>query len=394
MGRHGVGYVRHVMAKLRVLELNIKQVADELGVSERRVRQLYREYLEACAKRQESEWTPGKSGGYQGRIVPDAVAVLWRKMLGAKPPAPYAFAASESLRLHQFRVDRATVRRWAFQSGYAHAGPPKKPQHAAVRRWQCADVGALWQLDASPHRWLGETEDPCSLLDMVDDCSRVVVGARLYPHECLMAYMDFLPRAFEEYGLPLALYVDYHSFFFTKIPDNVTYLGDALRRYGITLKYAPTPQAKGKVERHHQFWQNRLPSYFSAEGIRQIELANPHLDPLRHHHNIKEIHRELEMTPEAAWLRAKKEKRYVLRPFHADPWWKYVWSVRQRVRVGLDGTVSVGSVKLNLGPYVRNRVFKCDLPDGSTTFLANEPGSGGAPIVLLQYKGTKPAWTL
>jgi len=65
------------------------------------------------------------------------------------------------------------------------------------------------------------------LLDMLDDCSRVIVGARLYPRECLLAYMDFLPRAFEEYGFPLALYVDYHSFFFSKLPDNLTYLAEA-----------------------------------------------------------------------------------------------------------------------------------------------------------------------
>ena len=43
MSRHGAGYIRHMMAKLRILELSIKQVADELEVSERRVRQLYRE---------------------------------------------------------------------------------------------------------------------------------------------------------------------------------------------------------------------------------------------------------------------------------------------------------------------------------------------------------------
>jgi hypothetical protein len=210
----------------------------------------------------------------------------------------------------------------------------------------------------------------------------------------MMAYMDFLPWAFEEYGLPLALYVDFHSFFFTKIPDNLTYVGEALRWYGISLKYAPTPQAKGKIERQHLFWQKRLPSYFSAEDIRQIDLANPHLDSLRHHHNAQEIHSELEMTPQTAWGKAKKEKRYVLRPFRSDPWWKYVWSVRQRVRVALDGSVSAGSVKLNLGQRVNRWVLRCDQPDGSMSFLANEPGSGGPPIVLLHYKGTQPLWTL
>jgi transposase InsO family protein len=392
MGRHGAGHVRHLMGKLRTLELSTRQVAEDLGLTERRIRQLYREYLEFYAQGKEPEWVPGQSGGYRGRVVPEPVEALWRKMLGAKPPAPYAFVASEALRLHQFHVDRATVRRWAFKAGCAHVGPRKKPR-AAVRRWQCADVGALWQLDATPHRWFGDTGEPHPLLDMVDDCSRVVVGAKLYPHECLLAYMDFLPRAFQEYGFPLALYVDFHSFFFTNVPDNLTYLGDALRRYDISLKYAPTPQAKGKVERLHQFWQNRLPSYFAAEGIQQIELANPHLDPLRHHHNTQELHRELGMIPHEAWRKARRESRYVLRPFQPDPWWKYVWSVRQRVRVGLDGTVCAGTVRLKIGHRFNSFVVRCDHPDGSMTFLANEPGSGGKPIVLLKFQGNRPLWT-
>lgn len=381
------------MGKLRGRDLSVCQVAHELGVTERRIRQLYRAYLQSCAQGKGSAWVPGSSGGYHGRVIPESVALLWRKMLGAKPPAPYAFAASEALRLHQFGVDRATMRRWALATGCAH-GPPPDRSRASVRRWQCADVGALWQLDATPHRWFGHDGDLLPLLDMVDDCSRVIVGARLYPRECLLAYMDFLPRAFEEYGLPLALYVDFHSFFFSKIPDNLTYLGEALRRYDISLKYAPTPQAKGKIERLHQFWQNRLPSYFSAEGLDQIESANPHLDPLRHHHNTQEQHRELSMTPEAAWRKAKQEKRHVLRPFRTDPWWPYVWSVRQRVRVGSDGTVNAGSVRLKIGQRVNAWVLRCDHPDGAMSFLANEPGSGGKPILLLKYQGTKPLWTI
>ena len=46
----------------------------------------------------------------------------------------------------------------------------------------------------------------------------------------------------EQCGIPLALYVDYHSFFFTHVPDHMTYLGWALHFYDISLKYAPTPQ--------------------------------------------------------------------------------------------------------------------------------------------------------
>jgi hypothetical protein len=394
MARHGGGYVRYLMGKLRAGELSRVEVAQQLGVTPQRVGQLWHEYLASCVQGLESEWTPGKSGGQNTSQIPDTIVSLWRKMLGVKPPAPYAFCASEALRLHEYEVDRATVRRWALEHGCAHAGSARRKSTGPIRRWQCAEVGALWQLDATPHHWFGEEDQLYPLLDMVDDCSRVIVGARLYPHECLLAYMDFLPRAFEEYGVPLALYVDHHSFFFSKIPDNLTYLGECLRRYDVSLKPAPTPQAKGKIERQHQFWQNRLPSFFAANGIGQIEQANPPLDELRLHHNAEELHREIQMTPDTAWRKAKRAGRYLLRPCRKDPWWKYVWSVRQRVRVGLDGTVSLESNKIKIGGRFNSWVLRCDHPDGTVSFLANEPGSGGKPLVLLTVKRNSPIWTI
>ncbi|KAB2641499.1 MAG: transposase family protein [Verrucomicrobia bacterium] len=81
-----------------------------------------------------------------------------------------------------------------------------------MRRWQCSKIGALWQLDATPHRWWPDGP-MLPLLNMLDDCSRRRVGAQIYPSESLLAYLDFLPRAFLLHGLPLRLYVDCHSFF-------------------------------------------------------------------------------------------------------------------------------------------------------------------------------------
>jgi hypothetical protein len=391
--RHGAPYVRHLLAGVRAGHLTTEQVARELGITARRVRDLYGAYLEACAAGGEATWEPGRSGGNHLKAVPEDVAQLWRRMLTVASPAPYAFVASEALRVFRFNVDRATVRRWAITQGCAHPTRRKEPL-AAVRRWQCADVGALWQLDVTPHAWFGTETGLLPLFDLVDDCSRVIAGARLYPRECLLAYLDFLSRAFREYGLPVALYVDYHSFFFTSIPDNLTYLAQALRHYDVSLKYAPTPQAKGKVERLHQFWQNRLPSYFLTHGIDQVEAANRDLDPLRLHHNTQEIHRELGRTPQQAWTEAKREHRYVLRPFREDPWWRYVWSLRSRVRVALDGTVPVGHLRQRVAARAGGWVLHCRHADGSISILANEPGTGGKPILLLRYEGSDPLWTV
>src|SRR5205807_2290660 len=88
--------------------------------------------------------------------------------------------------------------------------------------------------------------------------------------------------AFLEYGLPLEIYVDYHTLFFTHIPDALTQLGWALHFYGISFRYAPTPQAKGKIERGHHFWQERLPAYFASERVSEIEQANSHSVPTHH----------------------------------------------------------------------------------------------------------------
>lgn len=353
---------------------------------------MYADYLVSCGMGKEAEWTPGKSGGNRRSSITSEVESLLRKMLSSKPPAPYAFAASEASRLCHVPIDRATVRRWAINAGLAHVSSSKKKQVAAVRRWQRAEVGALWQLDASPHQWFPGDDTYYPLLDMIDDCSRVMVGSRLYPRECLLAYMDFLPRAFEAYGVPLVLYVDYHSFFFSHVPENRTYIGDALRRYDVHLEYAPTPEAKGKVERQHLFWQNRLPSFFAAHHIQSIKEATHHLEDLRLHHNAQEVHREIEMIPDHAWRRAKREGRCLLRPCRPDPWWRYIWSVRQRIKLPLDGTVSIDGLKFRLG--CRSKwALRCDHPDGMVTYLANEPGGSGKPIVLFQYQRKTPLWT-
>ena len=75
------------------------------------------------------------------------------------------------------------------------------------------------------------------------------------------------------HGLPLALSVDYHAFFYTHNPDAFTQLGAALHFCGIQLRSAPTPQAKGKIERRHDDWQKRLVPLLAADHI--VELTGP-----------------------------------------------------------------------------------------------------------------------
>jgi hypothetical protein len=370
-----------VLAGFRQRSLTAIEAAEQLGVTGSRFYTLSTDYLRAYAQEKADSWIPGTSGGDHTTVWPKAVTDLLKKRLAGSPPCPYSFAASEALRLHSFKLDRAQVRRWAIQNGLAHPAPPKRP-HAPVRRWQRSQIGELWQLDASPHRWF----PPCTLdfpmLNMLDDCSRVFVGSKIYGRELLLSYLDFLPAAFLTYGRPLQIYVDYHAIFFAQNPEALTQLGAALKFYDISFLYAPTPQAKGKIEREHQFWQGRLPPYFLSEHITEIEIANPHVDALRLHHNAHETHRELRMTPQGAWELALKEKRSVLRPAPRCPWWPYVWSLRTALKVGSDGRVPIGTQRLRVERSPGAKIVLCLHPTGHHSVLAAAPEINEKPVLL------------
>lgn len=370
-----------MLALFRAGQLKVKAAAQRIGLARSRFYEIYSSYLQACAHHQESRWTPGVSGGDHAPAWPAEVEALLHQRLSSKPPASYSFAASEVLRKCRYKVDRAQVRRWAIEHNLAHPKPNRRPR-APVRRWQRSHIGELWQLDATPHRWFPDCPEPFPMINMLDDCSRVFTGSKIYQQENLLAYFDLLPGAFIEYGLPLEIYVDFHSLFFTHVPKALTQLGQALHFYGITFRYAPTPQAKGKIERVHFFWQERLPAYFASEHISDLDHANPHVQALRLHRNQHEIHRELKMKPQQAWNLALKEKRSVLRPVPKCPWWPFVWSQRTHVKVGPDGRLPIGSQSLRVDAPPGSKLVLCYHPSGHYSALAAAPSHKTKPIVL------------
>lgn len=382
--RMAAPFVRHVLEHYRQGLLSATDAAKELEVSRSRVYQLYSDYLRSAAQQKADEWAPGLSGGDHSPSWPTEVTNLLRKLLSSKPPSSYNAAASELLRRCKFKTDRASIRRWAVEN---HLAPDTRYKKAPkpVRRWQAQDWGSLWQYDASPHHWLTLQPEKDTLLNLLDDATRYNVGARLYHCETLLAHLDFLGRTFRAVGLPLALYVDYHSFFFTHTPDAFTQLGASLHFYGVALRYAPTPQAKGKIERRHLYYQGRLPALFAADNIMELEGANRLLDQLLPHANDNEIHRELGMTPQAAREQAMANNHSVLRPAPNCPWWPFVFSQRSRVRVGDDGKVPTGHLRSSIDAPPRSSVVRCLRPDGDIYYLRSGPDPKNLPVVLLHH---------
>ena len=171
------------------------------------------------------------------------------------------------------------------------------------------------------------------------------VGGKVYAHENLAAYIDFLKESFERFGLPLQIYVDQASFFKSQDGKHLTRLASRLKFYGVTLVFANSPESKGKIERRHQIWQDRLPAHFARIGVpADLDKANSEIWPLVVWNSEHDLNRETGMTGMEAWDKAVRDGRNKLRPKPAEPWWEYVWSVIEptvvgkgrRVRIGLD----------------------------------------------------------
>ena len=324
--RLGLAHVQDVLKQVCDRTISVEQACDSLGMAKTRLYELRGAYLKARAVGPVEDWRPGLSGGNHAMPWDERVVSFLR---AAIPKGyNYAFAASEVDRLYDIVLARSQVRHWAIREGICPAQkPPRLPAH--LRRWQRQAVGELWQMDATPDYWFGPDTPAYPLLDMLDDCSRLQTGCAIYRNENVPAYLHFFHNAFIEYGLPLQIYVDQAGIFTGKKEDSVTRIEQRLKFYDVSFIIANPPEAKGKVERIHQVWQDRLPPYFALNGLTtasDLEDINRHIHALRAHRNRRERHRELGMTPQDAWDQAVAQGRNKLRPVPKEPWWHYVWS--------------------------------------------------------------------
>jgi len=384
--RLGAAHVRDTLEQFVSGEINRFQAMESLRIGKSRLYELKTQYLAARAEGKGYIWVPPSSGGNHLPAWPDKAQTFLKKVLSPDGNAKrysYAFAASELGRNHDFFVDRSQVRHWALSHGIQPAVPkPRPPAH--VRRWQRMSIGELWQLDATPDYFLGRDRPVLQLLDMIDDCSRMQVGCRLYQHETVASYLDLFYRAFTRYGLPLEVYVD-KAAFFRDDNGNVTQLGKRLQFLDVSFILANSPQAKGKIERIHQVWQDRLPAFVARGGLTEgstLEDVNEHLACLVDYRNGFEIHREIQDTPLNAWERAVQEGRCKLRQPPQDGWWELLWAEWKGALIGPRGRLLVDDVLCTTECANGTRVWICRHLDGTVSLVLNKPVKGTAPKVV------------
>lgn len=186
---------------------------------------------------------------------------------------------------HNLVLDHETLRRWLITAGLWKV-KQNKPTHRAARERR-PRRGDLVQMDGSDHDWFEGRGPKVVLMVMIDDATNITF-ARFYPAEDTVAAFDIFERYVRLYGLPAALYPDRDSIYICTREANIdeqladigpeTQFARAMRELKVDLIPAYSPQAKGRVERRHGVFQDRLVKEMRLKKICTIEAANAYLD--------------------------------------------------------------------------------------------------------------------
>lgn len=147
-------------------------------------------------------------------------------------------------------------------------------------------IGELVQADGTPFDWFKDGH-MYSIHGFIDDATGQVLGAYMCEHECLLGYLEVLRQMLINYGIPQCLYPDKFSVFFPAKAQKLT-IEEQLQGktepttqfkriidvLGINMFPASTSQAKGRVERLWETFQDRLITEFKLAKVNTIEQAN------------------------------------------------------------------------------------------------------------------------
>lgn len=188
----------------------------------------------------------------------------------------------------------------------------------------------------------------------MNDATGAVLAARFFPFEGAAGYLWLLRQMVDQYGIPVSIYQDRHGSL--KRSDDYwtseeqlagrqepAQVGGALKALGIQPLFALSPQAKGRIERLFDTFQDRLAAELALAGAMTLSQANDLLPTF-----IKRCNRRFAVPPrlsEKAWRKVPKDLDL-----------NRLISFRYTATVGNDNTVRLGGLTLDIpaGPHGRS----------------------------------------
>ena len=255
--------------------LPIAQAAEIMGVSERHTKRL----LAAYRKHGAAARAHGNRGRKPHNAVPEtAAAVVVRLASNGYAGANHSHFTELLREPEGIDLSRPTVRRILVRAGIGSPRSRRSQQHR-FRRWRMPREGMLVQIDGSEHPWLEDRGPKLTLLIAVGDATGTVAQAVFRTTEDTRGYPVLLEGLVRQWGIPLAIYSDRHAAFKYNarkkpVPVETTQFARVMRELGIQQIFAPSPQAKGRVERMLETFQDRLVTELRLAKATTIQKAN------------------------------------------------------------------------------------------------------------------------
>lgn len=272
----------HVIHKILDKKLKQTEATDLLGLCIRQIRRI------VARVRQEGDAgiIHRARAKPSNRALPtrlkDKVITLYKQKY---PDFGPTFANEKLFEIDKIKISNQTLRNWLIAEGswqITHKG--RKYRKWRERRHH---FGEMVQVDGSHHAWFEERAPECVLMGHIDDATSKRF-ARFYNYEGTLSFMDSFKRYIKHYGMPQSVYIDRHSTYKSTAKPSIedelnnkeplTQVGKALEELGVTVIYAQSAPAKGRVERSFKTFQDRLVKELRLKNIKTIAEANKFLD--------------------------------------------------------------------------------------------------------------------
>ncbi len=256
-------------------QLPIAQAAEIMGVSERHTKRLLAGYRKDGA----AALAHGNRGRKPHNAVPETAAAAVVKLASNGYADANHTHLTELLREGEgIDLSRPTVRRILVRAGLGSPRSRRSQQHR-FRRRRMSQEGMLLQIDGSQHPWLEDRGPELTLLIAVDDATGAVAQAVFRTTEDTRGYLVLIERLIRQCGIPLALHSDRHAAFKYNarqkpVPVQTTQFARVMRDLGIQQIFALSPQAKGRVERMLETFQDRLVTELRLADASTIDQAS------------------------------------------------------------------------------------------------------------------------
>ena len=353
-----------VLSKVKAGKLTLRKGADFLGLSYRQMLRVQERYVSAGNAGLKHGLRDRGSNRKISAERRERVLKLYEGKYGDFGPT----LATEYLRKTDGEdVGIETLRRWLVEAGLWTPGR----KGSGHRKWRerKAHFGEMVQMDGSLHDWFEGRGGKASLMVMIDDATNWTY-AEFHDEETTVAAMKVFWGYVERYGLPRSVYVDRDTIYKTTRDSTVdealsaepprTQFGRAMDELGVELILAHSPQAKGRVERRHGVFQDRLVKGMRLKGISTLAQANKYLeeeflDEMNERFNVParekaDVHRCVRRGVKLAHVLSYQEERVVQndwtiswcnRHFQLSAEHHRLMLAKKRIKVSelLDGTI-------------------------------------------------------